>query len=144
MPLNLEAKRKKTAISLTPLIDVVFILLLFFMLTSSFVAWRVVDTPLSAPSADVMTPPVEQTKLTFLLKQNDGSVWLDQQRIDLQDGAYVRDLIQQQPDALFILDAEAGVNLQSLMTLADQLKLQGAKTVSIANAFKEHGASNKP
>ncbi|TPE54088.1 biopolymer transporter ExbD [Maribrevibacterium harenarium] len=144
MPLNLEAKRKKTAISLTPLIDVVFILLLFFMLTSSFVAWRVVDTPLSAPSTDQATPPVEQVKFTFVLKQNDGFVWLDQQRIGLQDGEFFRDLIQQNSEALFILDAEAGVNLQSLLTLADQLKLQGAKTVSIANAFKEHGAAHNP
>lgn len=55
MPLNLSQPKCKQVISLTPLIDVVFILLLFFMLTSSFVPWRTVNTLLSvasdAPSA---------------------------------------------------------------------------------------------
>ena len=44
MSLNLAQPKRKNPITLTPLIDVVFILLLFFMLTYSFVPWRVVDT----------------------------------------------------------------------------------------------------
>lgn len=40
---------RRPLISLTPLVDVVFILLVFFMLASSFLQWRVVD--ISVPSA---------------------------------------------------------------------------------------------
>src|SRR3546814_18552679 len=44
---------RRRLISLTPLIDVVFILLVFFMLASSFVDWRaiVLDTPAAATRA---------------------------------------------------------------------------------------------
>ena len=38
-----KAKRRRATISLTPLIDVVFILLVFFMLASSFLDWRSID-----------------------------------------------------------------------------------------------------
>lgn len=53
MKLALSAPRSKARIGLTPLIDVVFILLLFFMLTSTFVERTAVDvsTPSAAPSA---------------------------------------------------------------------------------------------
>ena len=40
--------RRRPLISLTPLIDVVFILLVFFMLASSFLDWRSID--LNAPA----------------------------------------------------------------------------------------------
>ena len=42
-----QRRRRRSPISLTPLIDVVFILLIFFMLASSFLDWRAID--LDAP-----------------------------------------------------------------------------------------------
>lgn len=137
MPLKLDQPRRKQLISLTPLIDVVFILLLFFMLTSSFVAWRTVDTPLAAPSETAKLEQDNKDPLIFQLKSNDGTVWFDGENVALQNSERIRDLVQKHPDRLFVLQAEEGVNLQSLMTLADQLKLQGAQKLSIANAFNE-------
>jgi len=62
MLLRLEAPRPRSRISLTALIDVVFILLLFFMLTSQFTRWRGLDVPLAeevpAPAA---TRPLDVT-----------------------------------------------------------------------------------
>ena len=135
MPLNLEQPKRKQAISLTPLIDVVFILLLFFMLTSSFVPWRVLDTPLA-----VHTPPQEQDQqeqeiITLTLQQNDGQVWLDDKAISLSDPQAFTSLVSDSAEAVFVVKADSGVTLQSLLKLADILKLHGAQTVSIANAF---------
>ena len=45
-----KPRRRRSPISLTPLIDVVFILLVFFMLASSFLDWRSIT--LAAPSAE--------------------------------------------------------------------------------------------
>ncbi|CUB04646.1 ExbD/TolR family protein [Marinomonas fungiae] len=137
MPLKLGQPRRKQLISLTPLIDVVFILLLFFMLTSSFVAWRTVDTPLAAPPTPEQVMEDKQDPLLFDLQANDGMVWFEGQAISLSDSDRIRDIVQAHSDRLFVLQAEEGVTLQSLMTLADQLKLQGAQKLSIANAFNE-------
>ena len=134
MPLNLSQAKRKNAISLTPLIDVVFILLLFFMLTSSFVPWRIVDTPLSM-TPDIQKPLEEKHNIVLTLKQNDDRVWVEDQVIHFADQAYFQTLIADHNEGVFIIKAEDGVTLQTLMQLADRLKLNGAKTVSIANAF---------
>ncbi|WP_421846507.1 ExbD/TolR family protein [Marinomonas sp.] len=134
MPLNLSQPKRKNAISLTPLIDVVFILLLFFMLTSSFVPWRIVDTPLSVAS-DAQTPPQEKDNLILTLKQNDDQVWVDGQAVSFSDQSRFQTLVTDHNEGVFIIKAEDGVTLQTLMHLADRLKLNGANTVSIANAF---------
>lgn len=134
MPLNLSQPKRKNAISLTPLIDVVFILLLFFMLTSSFVPWRIVDTPLSVPSANE-TPAQEKENIILTLKQNDGQVWVKDYAVNLEDQAYFQTLIADYNEGTFVIKAEEGVTLQTLMNLADRLKLNGAENVSIANAF---------
>ncbi|RDL45410.1 biopolymer transporter ExbD [Marinomonas piezotolerans] len=137
MPLKLEQPRRRQLISLTPLIDVVFILLLFFMLSSSFVAWRTVDTPLAAPSSTPVEASSEQPHAVFELRSNDGFVWFEDQRISLENSRRIRELVSQHLDDLFVLKAHDDVELQTLMRLADQLKLQGADTISIANAFRE-------
>ncbi|RBO80199.1 ExbD/TolR family protein [Marinomonas aquiplantarum] len=134
MPLKLTQPKRKNAISLTPLIDVVFILLLFFMLTSSFVPWRIVDTPLSVAS-DAPKPESESENLILTLKLNDNQVWLADRSIRLSDQAAFQSLVEENNDGVFIIKAEDGVTLQTLMKLADRLKENGANTVSIANAF---------
>lgn len=134
MPLNLSQPKRKNAISLTPLIDVVFILLLFFMLTSSFVPWRIVDTPLSVAS-DNKKITDEKENITLTLKLNDGQFWVNDQVIRLTNQVYFKTLIADHNDGTFIIKAEDGVTLQTLMHLADRLKFNGATTVSIANAF---------
>jgi biopolymer transport protein ExbD len=134
MPLNLSQPKRKNAISLTPLIDVVFILLLFFMLTSSFVPWRIVDTPLSVAS-DAQALPQEKDNLILTLKQNDDQVWVDGQAVSFSDQSRFKTLVTDHNEGVFIIKAEDGVTLQTLMHLADRLKLNGANTVSIANAF---------
>ena len=50
MQLDRPAAPARKLIGLTPLIDVVFILLLFFMLTSSFFQWQSLDLTMSTPS----------------------------------------------------------------------------------------------
>lgn len=135
MSLNLSQPKRKNAISLTPLIDVVFILLLFFMLTSSFTPWRTLDTPLSSPSENLVSDPKESEKITLTIKQNNGKVWFEEEPVLVTDQSYFDLLVADNSDSTFIVKAEEGVTLQSLMALADRLKLSGAEKISIANAF---------
>ena len=143
MPLKLTQPRRKNAISLTPLIDVVFILLLFFMLTSSFVPWRTVDTPLSVASESPKSES-EVENLILTLKLNDNQVWIDDQVISLNDDLAFQKLVAEHSEDVFIIKAEQGVVLQTLMQLADQLKVNGADKVSIANAFAMPAETKAP
>ena len=62
----LQPSRPRRSVNLTPLIDVVFILLMFFMLTSTFSQWRSVE--LLSPAAS--QAPVAQTPQLVLLAEN--------------------------------------------------------------------------
>ena len=52
MLLRLDPPCPRSRISLTALIDVVFILLLFFMLTTQFTRWRSLDVPMAQETAE--------------------------------------------------------------------------------------------
>ena len=69
---NLLNKRKKSPISMTALIDLVFILLMFFMLTSSFVKWQ--QIPLLTSESEVSNSTLNQShnkdQLFFRLHAN--------------------------------------------------------------------------
>jgi len=74
-----QQARRKTIISLTPLIDVVFILLVFFMLASSFMDWRTLSLDTRAArapaAASEATPFVVQIRGETLALNGTPSRW---------------------------------------------------------------------
>ena len=63
-----QNNRRRNLISLTPLIDVVFILLVFFMLASSFLDWRSIT--LDPPKQTGGSPSLEQAVLIASVLRN--------------------------------------------------------------------------
>ncbi|MEW6427939.1 MAG: biopolymer transporter ExbD [Thermodesulfobacteriota bacterium] len=79
--MQFEGRRRVSRVpNLTPLIDVVFLLLIFFMLTSHFV--RDESIPLNLPTADSAGPLEEQTLQVVL--DGQGHILLDGAQIDPQ------------------------------------------------------------
>lgn len=126
-----SGKRRRTVISLTPLIDVVFILLLFFMLTSNFVPWRILETNIPRHTS----PLKDAVIYSLILKNNDAEFWYENQAYPLSDKMKIKQLITANEQAIFAIQTEKNVTLQSLIQLADYVKQQGAAQVSIAGAF---------
>lgn len=102
---------------LTSLVDVLFVLLFFFMLVTTYGDWRSWSMALAgAPGA-----PAQAGTLTVRVLQ-DGGLMLGAQRLPLaQIEAQLR-----RPQARAILVAEPGVNLQALVDVLDQLRPTGA------------------
>ena len=130
MQLEPRAPRRRTPIGLTPLIDVVFILLLFFLLASHFESWRVlpVDATQTAPAE---TEDAQRPSLSVRL-QADG-------RVDLGDAvlgpdAFVerlRDDFRQRPELRVLIRPDAEVDLQTLVSLMDRILAVGVTEVSL-------------
>lgn len=127
MRLDLTQFARKRAISLTPLIDVVFILLLFFMLSSTFTQWRQQD--LAVPGSGTTTPPVQHQ---VRLLSGDGRFQLDGMELNLRDSSALTQQISQQNDDLFVIIADSGIATQALIGLLDALKAAGARQLSLA------------
>ena len=116
-------------ISLTPLIDVVFILLVFFMLASSGLDWRAVDLTISGDSGDAQSPsPAIQIRL-----KADGSLSLGTEPMDI-DALRTRmsATIAETPKRQIVIRSEPGVRLQRAVDMLDLLKAEGAGNVSFS------------
>lgn len=127
MLLKKEQQVHRRAISLTPLIDVVFILLLFFMLSSTFIQWRQIDV--SAPSeaeADIKTQRI------IKLVSDAGEFTFEGERFSANNFTAVSGLVAQDKDAIYVIQVEAGLRTQSMINLLDVFKQAGAKSVTLS------------
>lgn len=131
MQLDLTAPARRRKISLTPLIDVVFILLLFFMLSSSFMQWRQLDLPIPSQGSSR-----DQELLVVKLLNNAGELNIDGRQLSMTELNLLRQLIAEHPSHVIALDVAEGVDTQRLITLVDRLRQAGADRVSLAGVLR--------
>lgn len=115
-------------IDMSPLLDMVFLLLIFFMVTTVFVEETGVDvTKPSATSAE----KVDRNSLMFAVDEN-GKVFYDSNEISVSQikPIVVRKLLVKQVPVLVVADEDS--HSGRLMEVIDQCKLGGAETISIA------------
>lgn len=136
-PLNMpEIKSGKPEIGMAPLIDVVFLLLIFFMVTTVFPENRgfIIEKPESQQSEQL-----KLKKITFTLKQ-DGDILYKDTPVTVSD---VQRLVEEQlraaPDTAVLLQVDRRATTENLIGLMDACKLAGADRVGIAT--KPHDAN---
>ena len=120
---------RRPLISLTPLIDVVFILLVFFMLASSFLNWRAIDVQApvrlvagAAASAEgVLLIEVTPQGLRFEAEALTLAALVDRVRERLAAG----------PESRILIRPAEGVPLQRIVDVVDRLKEIGVVDLSL-------------
>lgn len=132
MLLKADKPVHRRAISLTPLIDVVFILLLFFMLSSTFIQWRQIDV--SAPTETEASTDTK-TQRIITLTSDKGLFSLDDRQYDSLDEAAMKTLVAEDSEAIYVIKVEPGLRTQSMINLLDALKQAGAVNVSLAGVI---------
>ncbi len=119
----------RPGISLTPLIDVVFILLLFFMLASDL--HRINALPLTASATTTGLPGPESA--LFLRVHRDGSFSLTDERLDKATlGHRIRSYLDHDPKRAVVVQADEDASLQSLVDALDQLTASGVVKLTLA------------
>lgn len=127
-PLLSNPARKRPLISLTPLIDVVFILLIFFMLASSFLDWRAIDldAPVQASGAAAST----EGALLVEIKPDGIRLAAEQVTLDTLAGR-VAERLAVKPDQHILIKPSEGVPLQRTVDVLDRLKAIGVADMSL-------------
>jgi len=129
---NRHSHRQSGAIAevnMTPLIDMVFILLIFFIVTTSFVKETGVDV--SRPSAKTAVKK-EHANILIAIKPN-GEVWMDKRQIDRRAvRANVERMHAENPEGSVIILADQESKTGLLIEVMDQARLAGVANVSIA------------
>ena len=130
MEFNLpRRKQKDVGIEMGPLMDIVFILLIFFVVTSSFTRETGVDvTKPQAQSASQL-----EKEILLIAITREGTIHMNERQVDL---ASLQDILKQSlakaPDreAVVIADKESETGV--LVQVIDMCNLAGVKKVSIA------------
>ncbi len=122
-----RAGRRRAIVTLTPLIDVVFILLVFFMLASSFEEWRAID--LSTPAEAQAGSSVEGALLVEV--RHDG-LRLSGEAVSLQAlRAGIENHIAARPEQRVLVKPAPGVPLQEAVRILDLLTEAGIAELSL-------------
>ncbi|MEE4661337.1 MAG: biopolymer transporter ExbD [Halieaceae bacterium] len=122
-------EEEESQIDLTPMLDVVFIMLIFFIVTSTFVKESGVDV--SRPNAD--TAVVTESNSIQIGITSANQIYMDKRLIDKRAvRANVERGIAENPGAAVIIVADADSKTETLIEVMDQARLAGAENVSVA------------
>ena len=131
---RLQTSEEEAEINLTPMLDIVFIMLIFFIVTTSFVREFGVDV--NRPDA---TPPKDLKLSEVIAVRIDGvgEVTVDDRPTDI---GRVRALIESglaaRPDAAVVVIADRNADAGILVTVIDSARTAGAVKVSLAEAMR--------
>ena len=125
--------RRAKPISLTALIDVVFILLMFFMLTSSFSQWQMLALvkPSSHEQAKQDSPPV------LLVYEKDFALLTDTLKRPIALNKIMGELSEAQLSQALVISAEASVTISRLLETYESLKVLGFKNLQIGQSVTQ-------
>lgn len=121
------------SVNMTPLIDMVFILLIFFLVTASFTKESGIDV--DRPTAQTAVREEQGSMIIGINKK--GEIWMENQQIELRAvRAHVEHNHAQNPEGTVIILADENAKTGLTVEVLDQVRLAGVTNVSIA-ASKE-------
>jgi len=116
-------------IDISPLIDMVFILLIFFMVTTTFV--KDMKLELDRPSA--ASAASASTKATRVFIDKHGDVYVDNQPVRIYSlQSKLRDMLRVSTDKSVLVVTDESVAAKLVLEVIDQCKLSGATNVGVA------------
>lgn len=122
-------KEEDTGIDLTPMLDVVFIMLIFFIVTTSFVKESGLDV--NRPSA--ATAEQKERANILIAISEVGDIWIQKRRIDVRSvRANVERMHAESPEGSVVIQADQKSETGLLVQVMDQVRLAGVENVSIA------------
>ncbi len=122
-------KKLSRALDMTPLIDVVFLLLLFFILTSAFVVNQGLE--LNLPEASSVAPLTSEPIQIGISKDN--LVHIDGKQITPEYlKEYLTMTIQNPSESQALISSDIEVSVATLISVMDAVNLSGITNISIA------------
>ncbi len=125
----LQEQEEKEEIDMTPMLDVVFILLIFFIVTASFVKEAGIDV--NRPEA---ATAVKKERANILVAISDkGDIWINKRKVDVRTvQANIERLKAENPQGTVVIQADKKATTDTLIKVMDSARAAGVYDVSIA------------
>lgn len=118
-------------IDLTPMLDVVFIMLIFFIVVASFIKEAGIE--ISRPDDNQQTDPNDAVSILVSVA-SDGQIWMDNRRVDVRAvRANIQRMLAEDPAAPVTIKVEKGAKTGVVVDIADAAREAGAGSVNWAS-----------
>jgi biopolymer transport protein ExbD len=121
--------KEETEINLTPMLDVVFIMLIFFIVTTSFV--KEAGIQVNRPSAATSEQKAKANIIVAIRKNNE--IWIDKRIVDLRAvRANIEKLKSLNSQNSIVIQSDKESKTDTLIKVMDQIRLAGINEISIS------------
>ena len=118
---------------LTPMLDVVFIMLIFFIVTATFIK----ETGIEINRPDTETAEMKKTVSLLVAVGADSSIWIDKKKVDIRN---VRPLMErlhaENPKGGLVIQADSQSKVEKVLAIMDSARAIGIAQVAIASEQK--------
>ncbi|WP_373432908.1 ExbD/TolR family protein [Vibrio anguillarum] len=124
-----QPRNDEAQIDLTSMLDIVFIMLIFFIVTSSFV--RESGVEVNRPQASHAVSQKDAGIFVAINASND--IYIDKRLIDVERvEATLEHLLLEQPDAALVIQADEHAYNGTVVKVMDAAKGTGVKNIALA------------
>ena len=116
-------------INLTPMLDVVFIMLIFFIVTATFIK----QTGIQVLRPDALTAEQKPTVAMLIAISPNGEIWIDKKRVDpAAVRAHIEKLHAENPKGGLVIQADRKSTNEKLMAVLNAARAAGLREVAIS------------
>jgi len=124
-----HAHTEEADINITPMLDIVFIMLIFFIVTTSFT--KETGVTIIKPVAG-QAVAIQNGTILIGVRPND-DIWMEKRQVELRE---VRQMVEraraENPEGSVVIVADKGSRIGTLAQVMDQVKMAGVQGVSIS------------
>ena len=128
-----NASSAEKVADLTPMLDVVFIMLIFFIVTATFIK----EAGIEVNRPDTQTAELKKTVSLLVAVGPDSSVWIDKKKVDIRN---VRPLMErlhaENPKGGLVIQADITSKVEKVLAIMDAARNIGISQVAIAGENK--------
>ncbi|KAA9130782.1 biopolymer transporter ExbD [Marinihelvus fidelis] len=124
-----HAREDDTEINITPMLDIVFIMLIFFIVTTSFT--KETGAEIIKPEAD-QSQRIQQGTILIGIRPND-DIWMNKRQLEVREvRAMVERAKAENPEGSVVIVADKGSRIGVVTQVMDQVKLAGVEGIAIS------------
>jgi len=124
-----HARTEDAEINITPMLDIVFIMLIFFIVTTSFT--KETGAVIVKPEAE-QAAALQNGTILIGIRPND-DIWMAKRRIELRE---VRQMVErakaENPEGSVVIVADKGSRIGTVTQVMDQVRLAGVEGIAIS------------
>jgi biopolymer transport protein ExbD len=129
---SVSSQEQAQAIDLTPMLDVVFIMLIFFIVTATFIK----ETGVDVQRTEAITAYKRNVSVLVAINEHN-EIWIDKKKVDPRAiKLHILRLHAENPNGGLVIQADKKADVEMLALVADAAKSAGIVDVSVATLVK--------